>query len=47
MTIFFNTQYNVNIITMSISVVFDSNRWFHSTEVMEGEYSLTIGAEYD
>lgn len=27
--------------------VFDSNRWFHSTEVMEGEYSLTIGAEYD
>lgn len=27
--------------------VFDSNRWYHSTEVLEGEYSLTIGAEYD
>ncbi|KAL5270306.1 hypothetical protein ACHWQZ_G001149 [Mnemiopsis leidyi] len=27
--------------------VFDSNRWYHSTEVLEGEFSLTIGAEYD
>ena len=29
-------------------LVFDSNRWFHGTDVMPGTgISLTIGSEYD
>ena len=28
-------------------IVFDSNRWFHSTHILGDEISLTIGSEYD
>lgn len=28
-------------------VVLDTNKWYHMTEVLEGELSITIGAEYD
>jgi hypothetical protein len=28
-------------------IIFDSNRWFHSTEIVGDELSLTIGSEYD
>ena len=28
-------------------LVFDSNRWFHSTYIKGDEISLTIGSEYD
>lgn len=30
-----------------ISVVLDTNKWYHKTIVMPGEISITIGAEYD
>ena len=26
--------------------LFDSNRWFHATRILKGDYSLTIGSEY-
>jgi histone arginine demethylase JMJD6 len=28
-------------------IVFDSNRWFHSTEIIGDDLSLTVGSEYD
>ena len=28
-------------------IVFDSNRWYHSTHIKGTEISLTIGSEYD
>jgi len=28
-------------------IVFDSNKWYHSTEILGEEISLTIGSEYD
>jgi histone arginine demethylase JMJD6 len=28
-------------------IIFDSNRWFHSTEIIGQDLSLTIGSEYD
>jgi histone arginine demethylase JMJD6 len=28
-------------------IVFDSNRWFHSTEIVGNDLSLTVGSEYD
>ena len=28
-------------------IVFDSNKWFHSTEIIGNDLSLTIGSEYD
>ncbi len=28
-------------------IVFDSNRWYHSTFIKGDEISLTIGSEYD
>ena len=30
-----------------ILVVVDTNQWFHSTQVLPGDLSITIGAEYD
>lgn len=30
-----------------VSVVLDTNMWFHSTFVHPGEISIAIGAEYD
>lgn len=29
------------------TVVLDTNKWYHKTEVLPGEVSVTIGAEYD
>ena len=28
-------------------LIFDSNQWFHSTEIIGDDISLTIGSEYD
>jgi hypothetical protein len=28
-------------------LIFDSNQWFHSTEIIGNDISLTIGSEYD
>lgn len=28
-------------------LIFDSNQWFHATEIVGNEISLTIGSEYD
>ncbi len=28
-------------------IIFDSNRWFHSTKIIGNDLSLTIGSEYD
>lgn len=28
-------------------VIVDTNQWFHKTEVLPGDISITIGAEYD
>lgn len=28
-------------------IIFDSNRWFHSTQIIGKDLSLTIGSEYD
>lgn len=30
-----------------LSVVLDTNKWYHKTNVLPGEVSVTIGAEYD
>lgn len=30
-----------------VSVVLDTNRWYHKTNVLSGTISITIGAEYD
>lgn len=30
-----------------VSVVVDTNRWYHKTNVLPGDISITIGAEYD
>jgi histone arginine demethylase JMJD6 len=27
--------------------IFDSNKWYHSTEIVGNDISLTIGSEYD
>lgn len=31
----------------AILVVLDTNKWYHKTNVLPGEVSVTIGAEYD
>ena len=28
-------------------LTFDSNKWYHATEIVGNEISLTIGSEYD
>ncbi|XP_068687108.1 uncharacterized protein [Montipora foliosa] len=28
-------------------IVFDTNKWFHQTDIMGKELSITIGSEYD
>ncbi|XP_031570116.1 bifunctional arginine demethylase and lysyl-hydroxylase psr-1-like [Actinia tenebrosa] len=28
-------------------IVLDTNRWFHKTDILEGQLSITIGSEYD
>jgi len=30
-----------------LAVVVDTNQWYHSTQVLPGDLSITIGAEYD
>lgn len=30
-----------------IAVVLDTNKWFHQTDIMGKEMSITIGSEYD
>lgn len=30
-----------------LAVVLDTNKWYHKTNVLPGEISVTIGAEYD
>jgi hypothetical protein len=32
---------------LSISVVLDTNKWYHKTNVLSGDLSVTVGAEYD
>ncbi|EDS39638.1 conserved hypothetical protein [Culex quinquefasciatus] len=29
------------------SFVLDTNKWYHKTNVLSGEISITVGAEYD
>ena len=29
------------------TVIIDTNRWFHQTDIQEGQMSVTIGSEYD
>uniref|UniRef100_A0A1B0EZ43 Putative phosphatidylserine-specific receptor ptdserr n=1 Tax=Lutzomyia longipalpis TaxID=7200 RepID=A0A1B0EZ43_LUTLO len=35
------------IVTPGEIIVLDTNRWYHQTNVLPGEVSITIGAEYD
>lgn len=30
-----------------VSVVLDTNLWYHATQVLSDEVSVTVGAEYD
>lgn len=40
--------YNISINDhISFIVVIDTNRWYHKTEILPGDISITIGAEYD
>lgn len=41
---FYNISINDHI---SFIVVIDTNRWYHKTEILPGDISITIGAEYD
>uniref|UniRef100_A0A8D8NED2 (northern house mosquito) hypothetical protein n=1 Tax=Culex pipiens TaxID=7175 RepID=A0A8D8NED2_CULPI len=29
------------------TIVLDTNKWYHKTNVLSGEISITVGAEYD
>lgn len=41
-----NLDYNlVNL--FFIAVVLDTNKWFHQTDIVGKELSITIGSEYD
>lgn len=31
----------------SVSVVVDTNRWYHQTHILPGDISITIGSEFD
>ena len=46
------SKLELDIITRSVlkiqfPVVLDTNRWYHKTNVVSKEISITIGAEYD
>lgn len=41
-----NLDYNFGELIL-IAVVLDTNKWFHQTDIVGKELSITIGSEYD
>lgn len=35
------------LLVLSSLVVLDTNKWFHQTDIIGNEMSITIGSEYD
>ena len=35
------------LVAVIVSVVLDTDKWYHSTYIHPGEISITIGSEYD
>ena len=42
-----NLDYNFGEFIFFIAVVLDTNKWFHQTDIVGKELSITIGSEYD
>ena len=43
----YSIQFNLMSLLYIIVVVLDTNKWFHQTDIVGKEMSITIGSEYD